>query len=99
MKEKVLEERDGGGGGEKYTKHPTALSHDFIKNWVSSKSSQDLFPQGEKKKRKKKKKKNQTTPKQKKKTKTKTPQAPSVYFLGWKPEQIQQIFTQGPSHV
>jgi hypothetical protein len=25
--------------------------------------------------------------------------APSVYFLGWKPEQIQQIFTQGPSHV
>ena len=39
------------------------------------------------------KKKNPKT-KQNKKT-----QAPSVYFLGWKPEQIQQIFTQGPSHV
>lgn len=52
--------------------------HDFIKNWVFSKSSQDLLPQGEKKKKR---------------------QAPSVYFLGWKPEQIQQIFTQGPSHV
>lgn len=27
--------------------------HDFIKNWVFSKSSQDLLPQGEKKKKKK----------------------------------------------
>lgn len=66
-----------GGKKKKYTKQPTALSHDFIKNWVFSKSSQDLLLWGEKKKQ----------------------QAPSVYFLGWKPEQIQQIFTQGPSHV
>ena len=36
-------------GKKKYTERVTALSHDFTKNWMSSKSSQDLFPQGEKK--------------------------------------------------
>lgn len=77
-KERAVEERDREEGKKKYNKHSTALSHDFIKNWVSSKPGQDLLPQGEKKKKR---------------------QAPSVYFLGWKPEQIQQIFTQGPSHV
>lgn len=46
-------------------------------------------------------KKQNKTPNQTKQTnkQTKKTQAPSVYFLGWKPEQIQQIFTQGPSHV
>lgn len=51
---KSWERKSGGrkgqrGGKRKYTKYPIALSHDFIKNWVFSKSSQDLFPQGEKK--------------------------------------------------
>lgn len=89
-----MEERDREEEKSKYTKHhPIALSIDFVKNWVFSESSQDLLPQGETNQNKKTKNKKQT-----KLNKTKI-QAPSVYFLGWKPEQIQQIFTQGPSHV
>lgn len=48
---RVVEERDR-GGKKKYTKHPTTLSHDFIKNWVFSKSSQNLLPWGGEKKKK-----------------------------------------------
>lgn len=47
----------------------------------------------------KKTKQNPKQNKTNKQTNKKKTQAPSVYFLGWKPEQIQQIFTQGPSHV
>lgn len=48
-----MEDRERGKKG--IHQIPTAISHDFSRNWVFSKSSQDLFPQGGKKKKKKKK--------------------------------------------
>lgn len=98
MKEKVLEERDGGGGGgEKYTKHPTALSHDFIKNWVSSKSGQDLFPQGEKKKRKKKKKKTKPPQNKRKKQKQKPRKHLQSIFLAGSRSKSSRYLHKGPA--